>query len=216
MKKQLKGGGVIGITGFARTGKDTLCGALLERANEASRRVALADELKREMAPIIKNYFNIDAFTDDDKEKSLIRPLMVAWGGIRREETQGTHWTGLVTEKVKDIVACGGWAIITDIRYANPKFKNDEVNWLKDNGVKLIHLKKYNLTAYPPTSQGGGLAIWRCYTKAPNEQEKTNDKILIGKADFKIEWGEVGNGLSKLDKYVDDLVDYLNETQGIK
>jgi hypothetical protein len=215
MKKQLKGGGVIGITGFARTGKDTLCGALLERANEASRRVALADELKREMAPIIKNYFNIDAFTDDDKEKSLIRPLMVAWGGIRREETQGTHWTALVTEKVKDIVACGGWAIITDIRYANPKFKNDEVNWLKDNGGKLIHLKKYKLKSVS-IDLDGRIKLRRVFTKAPNEQEKTNDKILIGKADFKIEWGEVGNSLSKLDKYVDDLVDYLNETQGIK
>lgn len=213
--KKLNGNGIIGITGFAQSGKDTLCRALLERASCQSRRVALADELKKEMAPVIKDVFGKEIALLEGAEKEIYRPLMVAWGGVRRELTRGTHWTGLVADEILRIREAGGWAIVTDIRYADENYPHDEADWLKDNGGKLIHLKKYKLKSVG-IDLDGRIKLRRVFTKAPNEQEKTNDKILIGKADFKIEWGEVGNSLSKLDKYVDDLVDYLNETQGIK
>lgn len=210
MKKQLKGGGVIGITGFARTGKDTLCQALLARANDRSERVALADELKKEMAPVVRRFFNRDILTLNGPEKELIRPLIVEWAEIRRHDSKGTHWTRLVTPKVKKIIKNGGWAIISDLRFADPRYPNDEVNWLQDMGGRLIHLKRYKL-APKRVKNSTKFKFEREYSPAPNKTEEKNNKILLDKANYKIEWPDVGDSLSKLDRYVEELVDYLNE-----
>ena len=214
MSKKVQGGGVLGISGFARTGKDTLCQLLLKRMNENSKRVALADALKNEMSPVLRNYFDKDVWTQDSKEKELLRPLMVAWGGIRRRESKGTHWTNIATIEIQKIVEAGGWAIVTDIRYANPDYPSDEVFWLKSLGGTLVHLKKYEqfqTFTGPMEEPTGWIDCGRSYVEAPNVDEAENDVKLQELADYKIEWRDVGTSLHLLEDHIDSLVDYLNE-----
>ena len=71
---------VIGISGLARSGKDTLFQFLsgkLKEDNISSKRLAFADELKEECDDFLKKNIGISAFTEKNSEKEIIRPFLV-------------------------------------------------------------------------------------------------------------------------------------------
>ena len=80
---------LIGLTGFARSGKDTFyirAANYLANTDNLAFRFAFADVLKRECDPLLMLNAGISAFTSNPEEKELIRPLLVAYGtGIRRK-----------------------------------------------------------------------------------------------------------------------------------
>jgi hypothetical protein len=163
---------IIGIGGYARAGKDTLYGFLRdflkERYQVDTQRVALADKLKTELAPFLKEMYGIDAFTQDPNEKSLIRPLFVEHGRIRRTLSYGTHWTSAVEDKVNTCILQGIVPVITDIRYNH--FPKDEVFWLHHKGGIIIHVTRLD---------SGGLPL-----PAPNEEEHIHDVKTKLAADY--------------------------------
>jgi hypothetical protein len=59
----------------------------------------------------------IDVFTQDTKEKDIIRPLLVWYGGVKRHQSKGTYWTSLLKKKI-DADKVSDVVFITDIRYA--------------------------------------------------------------------------------------------------
>lgn len=166
---------MIGITGVARSGKDTFYSVLnkylLERGIN-SQRIALADNLKEELASFTKEKFKIDLFKCDGSDKELIRPLMVAYGKCRRVQTEGRYWTSLVDAKIKDLKKQSVLPIITDIRYI--EYKDDEYSWLKNHNGILIHISRKldDGSLVPPA----------------NIEEKSNDNKLKAVADFSICW----------------------------
>jgi hypothetical protein len=168
---------VIGLSGVAGSGKDTLF-SLLALRNPKIKRFALADYLKKEMSPFIKTLYGIDIFNCSREEKNLIRPILVSHGKIKRTITHGTYWTSKLTEEITKFLTEDpeNIAIITDIRYA--EYEEDELHWLKNEmGGYLIHISlilENNQKLLPP-----------------NKEEEQNDPLLKKNADYRITWNKV-------------------------
>lgn len=166
---------IIGFTGVARSGKDTfytIFKKFLKEKNVQSERIALADELKKELNDFVEKKFKIDLNKCEGSDKELIRPLMVAYGKCRRAQTEGKYWTSIVEPKIKDLVKNKVIPIITDIRYI--EYKDDEYTWLKNHNGILIHISRKldDGTIIPPA----------------NIEEKSNDNKLKSVADYLICW----------------------------
>jgi hypothetical protein len=99
--------------------------------------------------------------------KEIFRPMMVAYGHIRRSLSDGQFFTSQV-EKMFDSIGRPGVIIIPDIRYS--EYPKDEVWWLQNkHGGFLIHVERLI----------NGVAI-----PAPNDDERRNDPIVKTKSDF--------------------------------
>jgi hypothetical protein len=168
---------LIGISAHAaRSGKDTLAQCLQIILSERGKTVeirSLASPLKEKMKGFIMDEFGIDVFNCSDEEKKIIRPLLVAYGGARRKQTQGKYWTNLMESEIallekKNIDFC----IIPDIRYS--EFPGDECEWIKNKGGALFFVSMIleNGNLLPP----------------PNEDEERNSPLLKGAADIEISW----------------------------
>lgn len=171
---------VIGLSGFARSGKDTLCEFLIkEYANIGitAKRFALADQLKKDLDDFLVTRCSISSFTSITEEKTLIRPILVEYGRLKRTQSNGTYWTNLLEQEIKS--QAPEVAIVTDVRYNI--FPKDEVFWLKATmcGV-LVHIRRFDMiTIGEECSQP-----IKSYHKAPNEDERINDPSLIKNADI--------------------------------
>jgi hypothetical protein len=166
---------VIGLTGVARSGKDTFYAILnkyLKERQIESERLALADALKNELYEFTKDKFKIDLFKCEGTQKDLVRPLMVAYGKCRRVQTEGKYWTSLLEDEIKSLIKNKTIPIITDIRYI--EYKDDEYSWLKSHNGILIHLsrKLTDGSIVPPA----------------NIEEKSNDNKLKAVADYCLCW----------------------------
>ena len=170
----------IGICGVARSGKDTACKFLIDELSKlgyTAKKYALADELKNDLEPFIREKFDINIHTCEGEEKSILRPLMVSYGNVFRELSKGQHWTSILEKKVKkdkqiDI------PIITDIRY--DEYEKDEVWWLKNKlkGV-MVHVSRYQISPIKNLKE---------YILPPNENEAKNDPKLKQRSEMIIDW----------------------------
>lgn len=178
---------MIGITGVATSGKDTLfklIQAYFISKNLVAKRFALADILKKDLEPFVAEKFNLDIFNLDQETKELVRPILVAYGKIKRLNSNGRYWIEKLNPKIEEIKNKKIIPIITDIRYQ--EYEKDECFWLKEeqNGL-LIHISRfYNDKQIPPA----------------NLEEEKNDKILNKNSDYSISWRTEKN----LDKLYED------------
>jgi hypothetical protein len=178
---------ILGLSGVARSGKDMLCklasDILIEERNLIVQRYALADELKNDANPFLKEKCGIDIWDCTPEEKERARPFLVWFGGLKRKQTQGRYWVeklGAIIEKDKmsDVI------IITDIRYGEEDV--DEVHWLREElKGSLIHISQF-------TNPHSSLSE-RIYRQPPNDDEARNDPIMRKHADFRLEWGQFIN-----------------------
>jgi hypothetical protein len=185
---------VIGLSGLARSGKDTFYELLAshEMANHYTiKRFGLADSLKESLNPtIIKDYgFSIYSCTPAQKEQ--VRPLMVEFARDHRISTNGRYFLEKIDPLIRTFLEQSdrNIAVITDIRYAN--YTNDEAFWLKNelNGV-LVHIEKYIF------NDKGSKVLF----EPPNADEALNDPKLRAAANYRISWPDVGLS-SLVDKY---------------
>lgn len=162
---------LIGISGVARAGKNYFADHLmqfLKSKGYTSRDFALAHELKLDLRDICINKLGIDTFTQNDEEKALIRPLLVAWGKIQRNKTSGTYWWKRLLDSIHERYY--DFSIVTDIRY--DFFEQDELYFVKNRGGYIIHITRIigpNGEIQPP----------------PNQDEAENDPKIKEKADLK-------------------------------
>jgi hypothetical protein len=191
MIEDLKYHSFIGISGSARSGKDTLCRALIrkfKKMNKKVERLSIAGDLiKKDLNSLIKNVAGIDTFTENTEEKEMIRPLLVEYGKILRKKTKGRYFLDNFEEKPDTI------HIIPDIRYC--EYEKDEIYWLKNekNGF-LIYLERENI-------------------KPANETEEKNNKIIKTIADTCIFWNSLDENdsedIKKIDEYAENLIKNL-------
>ncbi len=160
---------LIGISGAARSGKDTLCRALIREFKKinliAIRKSIAGDTVKKDLQELLMQKLNIDSFTENTDEKTLLRPILVEYGKLMRNTSQGRYFIDNFEYSKNNI------NIIPDIRYA--EYKRDELSWLKDEskGV-LIFLEREEISD-------------------ANETEKINNKIIRNFADHYIRWGRL-------------------------
>lgn len=188
----------IGICGVATAGKDTFFTLLQEYlANHGIvvKRFALADKLKDEIDPYLKEQFGISGWTKDPEEKKLIRPSLVAHGFVRRQQTKGRYWTQQIEGPLADAMSRGVVPVVTDIRYA--EFDGDEVYWVRNFGGKLAYITRYADT----------LMHGKVFVQPPNEDERRNDPKLKAAADAIIEWDTVKNPtLANLSQHIENFI----------
>lgn len=211
---------VIGISGVARAGKDTFAAILikqLELAGKKVKRVALADPLKLFCDEFCRKNLGISAFTQDNAEKLLIRPLLVWFGDAKRKQTNGRFWieqadkaiwdAGLTDENKKPY----DYVVVTDVRYDH--YEADEASWIKreKNGV-LIHVSQFSWE-YPPTTKVAQPPLTRWFVPPANDHEMLNDPKVAKKANVRVEWENVGKMTNEelqahpvLNKHVSDVI----------
>jgi hypothetical protein len=201
---------IIGISGFARSGKDlftTVAQSVLKEHGLKTERYALAYELKNDLKDLIKTKVGIDVFTENTEEKNIIRPLLVAYGDVMRKTSEGKYWTQKVEQRIgkskADVV------FITDIRY--DFYSEDECTWLQRKmSGKLIHLTKYKLSTMPSGRRFSKNKITKIYDSAPNEHESLNNPKVLKRADIAVEWQDYSDTMDvkEIDKHpiINDIV----------
>ena len=171
---------IIGLTGLARSGKDSVY-KILESRLPRVLRFAFADELKTMCNDLCLKLTGIRTFTDDDKEKECIRPLLVLAGMLARK-SDPDFWI----KRIRLSVCTEAWGqrrvVITDVRFPN------EADWIQKElkGI-LVHVTRTkNGRPIPP----------------PNGEEAEHDPVLRRRADVQL----VAEDLTKLWREVDTKV----------
>jgi len=158
---------LIGISGLARSGKDSfyeMASELLESMNITSKRYAFADSLKEECDQLLTNNINISAFTSDDKEKQVIRPLLVTYGTEIRRKLNPNCWIEKIQSSVKEDISLNKVVFITDVRFPN------EQEWVHKLKGESVHVTREGI-------------------KPPNRDEEINNPILLEESLHNINWG---------------------------
>lgn len=158
---------IIGISGPARSGKDTLCNQFLEILNEmkiSAYRSAFADQLKLECEKFIKDTLDIDVFTNDTEEKNIIRPMLVTWGTHVRRKLDNDIWIKKLEQSMKN----DSITIIPDVRFRN------EFEFVKNNNGYIFFIDRID---------NNGNAI-----PDANEDEIENNKFLRENCDSSFVW----------------------------
>ena len=166
---------MVGVAGKALAGKDTFCKILLEELSKmgiSGKRIALADALKQEIRPQLLREYGIDILDCSPEDKEKVRPELIELGRARRVESQGTFWTKIVMDHIKD--SNEQFFIVPDIRYN--VYPEDEAVWVKNNRGLVVHVSKYMV------SNGA-----RYYNES-NEEEAQNDPLVKNVADYVLEW----------------------------
>jgi len=122
---------IIGIAGYAQTGKDTAATALIDLG---FKRHAFADRLKDEVNWMLEAVGHVIDTHKEDEKKSW-RDFLVFWGAKMRK-IRPDYWVEHLHKSIstKDVV-------ITDVRYLN------EVNWILNQGGTIIRLHRPGVTA---------------------------------------------------------------------
>lgn len=110
---------LLGLAGFSRTGKDTACRLL------GGHRIAFADALKEDLAPIIRDRYGFSPSNLTPEQKEILRPLFVAHGACARA-VDPDIWIRPVEERIRhvqDMMEQGVLPLapicVTDLRYLN-------------------------------------------------------------------------------------------------
>jgi hypothetical protein len=171
---------MIGISGYARSGKDTFGEALvriLKTYGIKAKTYALATQLKYDITFLTESDFNISAFTKDNDEKKIIRPLLVGYGEAWRK-ADPDHWIKVLDSNLEPLTL----PIITDIRYEN------EADWILNNDGFLL-----NISRSISSEEFIGPA---------NEEEKINGPKVKQKSCFDLCWGTISD-----EKLIDEVVE---------
>lgn len=194
---------IIGVTGFARTGKDLYCNIAKEIFSKnglVAKRYAFADELKKEVEPFLRDLCGVDVWTQDTEIKTDIRDFLVWYGTTFWRRREPLRWVSRVEQAIKNDKNIDV-ALVSDARYPN------EGHWVHANEGWLVHLSKYK-----KYSTDGGRTWERSFQQAPNKEEETNDPIVCKMSNYRIEWEDMTNsGAVKIN--LPDLVNnmYLRE-----
>ena len=154
---------IIGISGLARSGKDSFYSLAKEQMGEGRnvRRLAFADELKEECNEFLTKNIGISPFTEASEEKKIIRPFLVTYGTHLRRKLNKRCWIDKVEKKLENILA--DYVFITDVRYKN------EIDWIHELKGESVHVERKG-------------------NKPPNKEEEENDPFLKKASTHKVLW----------------------------
>jgi len=172
---------LIGITGFARSGKDTFfkrCEHYLSQEGKVAKRFAFADALKLEVDSLLSEHTGISAFTEKDSEKEMIRPLLVTYGTDIRRALNPNCWIEKIQPNVIKALSNNEYVFITDVRYAN------EAQWIQMNNGLVINIRRHEV--------------------GPANHEEHRQSVRMKKhIAFNLDWPTFGeNDLHLCDEYV--------------
>ena len=158
---------VIAIGGVARVGKDTFSNSLIhlfKREGLEAQRVAFADALKDDLNDFLLAKTGVNAYSNDEEEKILVRPLLVEYGRLMRALSNGRYWIDIVKEKIEKNTENDIISILSDVRYRN------EIEWVNAQvHSATIHLSRKGI-------------------EAANSEEEENDPKAQLSANYSLNW----------------------------
>jgi hypothetical protein len=116
---------IVGMVGKAQSGKDTFAGVLVREGGFI--KVALADELKRDVA----NFVGLP-LDQVEARKDHFRATLQEYGSRMRRERGADFWVGRATPAVERALASGKSVVVTDVRYEN------EAEWVRRLGGVFV------------------------------------------------------------------------------
>jgi len=188
----------IGIGSTARSGKSSLAQCLLSLLKDDGYycgEYPLAHALKKQCEDFLWHSFKYNVWTENTEEKSKFRDFLVIYGKMAREMSEGKFWTSIVedqiikdAEKLNKSYKLPYVAIVPDIRYNDPKYKNDEVHWVQKrmNGI-LIDLNRID---------EGGVLI-----PPANKDEEINSSSIKEVSDYHLTWNTIRGEMNFTDLY---------------
>ena len=182
---------IIGLCGNARAGKDTFFNVSRNLLNERKvfpERFAFADALKQESDKFLISNLGISAFTEDTKEKELIRPFLVTYGTHLRRKLDPDCWIKKIEPNVLSAMVQGVTPVITDVRFGN------EADWVRSLGGVMIHIER----------EGFGPA---------NHDEAENEPILIKKSNQIVRWETLGDNVEEYTSIVEKTLNNIFENE---
>jgi hypothetical protein len=206
---------LIGISGVAGAGKDTLLELLRSNLPTQVKHFALADDLKRELQPKLLQKYNVDILNCSREEKNKVRHELVNYARDKRIATSGRYWTEKLQPKIENYRNENPkhYIIITDIRHAF--YPRDEHVWLKEEmrGI-LVHVSRYQMVPFVDFQTKSSKMVERIIPPF-NADEKEHDPRVMAKANFKIKWPTVRNSegdpdLKHLNIYAEELIKYIH------
>lgn len=184
---------IIPICGFARAGKDTLADAIFDHleVSEPSYSVItlkFADELKKDMEKAMAAAgVRIDAFTEDDEQKRILRPMLVAYGEYRRRLDPDVWVKKLmkqiavwVNETLPETDSTGSVILIPDLRYLNEYEKLEELCQKRGWAFVPIYIERHgNLPANDSEAESiAQMAAKGCFSRGDALQLSFGDKSV--------------------------------------
>ena len=136
---------MIGISGVARAGKDTLAGCLKEIIEKnldcEVEIISLAKQLKSDLDKVISCNFNFLVHTDNTDEKNLIRPILVAYGESMKKKWGKDVWLKRLNKSIKGQKS-KKFYICADVRFDfEAKYFQDKMDG------EIIHITKIGYEA---------------------------------------------------------------------
>ena len=131
---------IVGVSGFARCGKNTLSEVLSEYSNHLglnSKIFSFAYALRQDLNSFCKEKFGISAFTEDTADKNKIRSILIAYGQSQRSLSDGTYWWKKLMPEINSFFTSGGnIAIVSDLRFK--EFELDETDFIRSYMNSII------------------------------------------------------------------------------
>jgi hypothetical protein len=131
---------LIGISGYARSGKDTLASILKESLLSSGIKTkvfSFAFSLKNDINDFCNSKIGISSFTEVTELKNKIRPILIAYGQVQRNISNGTYWLNKLKPEIDNFFIDGGTvAIISDLRFKEYEF--DEVDFIRSYKNNMI------------------------------------------------------------------------------
>jgi hypothetical protein len=183
---------LIGIAGYARSGKDTFFARSAKYLNDnglEAKRYAFADALKSEVDSLLTEYTGISAFTEKDSEKEIVRPLLVTYGTEIRRKLNPNCWIEKITPSVGEDLDKGKYVFITDVRFEN------EAQWIKSQGGLMVYIEREGI-------------------KPANHEEHTQNIRMKKYLNYKIFWPTFGfDDLDKCDEHIEPTIAHILQSE---
>ena len=168
---------IIGISGFARSGKDTAASIIDSFFTESGKKVKIfsfAYALKSDINDFSIEKIGISSFIEDSDLKSKIRPILIAYGAVKRTLSNGRYWLDKIKPEIDTFFEGGGdIAIISDLRFK--EFDFDEYDLIRSYENNLV----INISR---ESENGNLI------QAAHESEEKNQPFFIKNSDKLLFW----------------------------
>jgi len=159
---------MIGISGLARSGKDTLAKHLAEiiksNLGVEVKILSFADRIKWQMKDVINDHYGISPYTEDTAEKEIIRDILVCHGETMKKLHGETIWADLIIDNINKNKE-KFFPIISDVRF------DFEAERVKEEGGSVIHISKID-------------------NKPPNDIEAKNDPLVRAVSNLTHTWPE--------------------------
>ena len=164
--------------------KDFNCRIFRHGVYKSTRKQIDSHSTKEECDELLSKYTSISAFTEDDKDKELIRPLLVTYGTEIRRKLDPNCWIKKIQDRVISKLDEGYYVFVTDVRFKN------EAEWIRINGGTLINIAR---SGCPPA----------------NHEEHKQYHFMKSFYNYHVAWDTFGEDkIEKCDEYV---IPFLNQ-----